>query len=84
MPRLPKLIGPHAHAKPACAVMLMLLALSSTGCATRLVPPSECPVNPTAPALTESLPSETYSISAQRDMEAWRKRLGDTPATSKR
>lgn len=42
--------------------------------------PADLPKLPPPPSLTTPTPSETYSLSAQRDMERWRKRLMDTPA----
>ena len=42
--------------------------------------PADLPKLPPPPSLTTPTPSETYSLSARRDMEKWRKRLMDTPA----
>ena len=49
------------------AVMLTLLVLSLTACATPSAPPvAVCPANPPPPALSEPMPRETYSASAQQ------------------
>ena len=42
--------------------------------------PADLPKLPPQPSLTTPTPSQTYSLSARRDMEKWRKRLMDTPA----
>lgn len=42
--------------------------------------PADLPKLPHPPSLTTPTPSETYSLSAQRDMERWRLKLMDTPA----
>lgn len=42
--------------------------------------PADLPKLPPPPSLTTPTPSETYSLSAQRDMERWRLKLMDTPA----
>lgn len=42
--------------------------------------PADLPKLPPPPSLTTPTPSETYSLSARRDMEKWRKRLMGTPA----
>ena len=57
-------------------LLLLALAMSVTGCATTLPPPSNsCPVPPPAPALTEAPPSVDYSISVQQLLKTWRARL---------
>ena len=42
--------------------------------------PADLAKLPHPPSLTTPTPSQTYSLSARRDMEKWRKRLMDTPA----
>lgn len=42
--------------------------------------PADLPKLPLPPSLSTPTPSETYSLSARRDMERWRKRLMDTEA----
>lgn len=63
-------------------LLLMTLALSVTGCAT-ISRPSEqgCPALPPMPAASEPQPSQSYSISAQELIKAWRARLTATPVT---
>lgn len=71
---------PQLPVKSHCAAMLLALALSLPGCATNLPPPTpSLPVLPARPSLTEPLPLQTYSSSAQADMARWRRRLTDTP-----
>lgn len=84
MPKSPKPSAPRAPVRLCCVTPLLLLALSVTACATRPPPPSELPRNPPPPALSEPLPSELYSTSAQRDMRRWRSELTATPPTSER
>jgi len=84
MPESPKPSAPRAPGRFCCVTPLLLLALSVTACATRPPPPSELPRNPPPPALSELLPSEPYSTSAQRDMRRWRSELTATPPTSAR
>ncbi len=77
---MPKLLPKPAPKLPA--VMLTLLVLSLTGCATTSAPPVVvCPVNPPAPALQEPMPPATYSLSAQRLIKSWREQLTATPTT---
>ena len=67
------------------AVMPMLLALSLIGCATPSPQPvAVCPANPPPPALSEPMPQETYSASAQRLISIWRQSLTGTPQTPAR
>lgn len=72
---------PTAGLRPMLLLLLML-ALSVTGCATTSTPPpQDCPRFPTKPVLTEPLPSQPYSISAQELLKAWREKLTATPTT---
>ncbi len=65
------------------ALMLITLVLSSTGCATTSAPVPCPPVAmPAPPPISEPLPSQSYSASAQELIQAWRARLTDTPMTS--
>lgn len=67
------------------AVMPMLLALSLIGCAAPSASPAVvCPANPPPPALSEPMPRETYSASAQQRIQTWRQSLTGTPATPAR
>lgn len=63
------------------AAMLTALALSLTACATPSAPPvAVCPANPPPPALSEPMPPQTYSLSAEQRIKGWRKSLtGSTP-----
>ena len=80
---MPKLLPKPAPKLPA--VMLTLLVLSLTGCATTSQPPvAVCPANPPPPALSEPMPQETYSASAQRLISTWRQSLTGTPQTPAR
>ena len=64
-----------------CAAILIMLALSLTGCAHNS--PSPCPEQklPPVPALTEPIPPESYSLRAQQSFKAWQERLIATPVT---
>jgi hypothetical protein len=67
------------------ALMLTALAASLIGCATPPAPPvAVCPANPPPPALSEPMPRETYSASAQQRIQTWRQSLTGTPATPAR
>ena len=76
MPKLPLKPAPWLR-----AVMPMLLALSLIGCATPSPQPVVvCPANPPPPALSEPMPPQTYSLSAEQRIKGWRKSLtGSTP-----
>lgn len=64
------------------AMMLIALALSSTGCASNSVPPvADCPANPPAPALSQPMPAVSYSLSVQASFKAWREKLTGTQPT---
>jgi hypothetical protein len=65
--------------------MLTALVLSLIGCATTSVPPvAVCPANSPAPALSEPMPAQTYSLSAQQLISAWRASLTATQTTPAR
>ena len=73
---------PQRNAPKLPALMLIALALSWTGCASTSPPPQGvCPANPPAPALSEPIPPQTYSLSAQELIKAWRLRLTGSTAT---
>jgi hypothetical protein len=66
-------------------LMLIALALSLTACATSSPPPvAVCPANPQPPALSEPMPAQTYSLSAQQLISAWRASLTATQTTPAR
>lgn len=68
------------NAPPYFAGMLMLLLLSATGCATTSPPAAVAsPQLPAIPSVSEPQPSQTYSSNALSDIQAWRKKLMDTP-----
>lgn len=80
---MPKLLPKPAPKLPA--VMLTLLVLSLTGCATTSAPPVVvCPANPPPPALSEPMPAVSYSLSAQQRIQTWRQSLTATPTTPAR
>ena len=61
---------------------LIALLLSVTGCATTSAPPvPNSPQLPSKPSVSTPQPPQTYSSSALLDIQAWRKRLTDTPLT---
>lgn len=63
-------------------VMLLLLSMSMTGCATNsLYSEQHYPRIPEKPSLQEPTPSRSYLSSALEDIEAWRKKLRDISAT---
>lgn len=66
-----------------CAAMLLAAAPLLSGCPGPLIRPCETLPLPKPPALTEQLPSVSYSKQAQTNIEAWQKQLTDTPAMSK-
>ena len=76
MPKLPPKPAPFPR-----AVMLTLPALLLAACATPSTPPATvCPANPPAPAMSEPMPSVSYSLSAQKLIKGWRQSLtGSTP-----
>ena len=65
----------------ANALLLALLALSATGCATHsppvIVPPAAMPKP--APELMAPPPSERFSDRAARNMKRWRETLTPSP-----
>jgi|GEM_PF-5504258 len=73
------------NAKRLCALTLPLLAALLQGCAHNC---SNCAASlpqqtlhiPPAPPLREALPAQSYSQSAQTDINNWLQRLTDTPA----
>ena len=63
--------------------LLTAVVLLLSGCHTPPIKPCERPAPVTMPALSEPLPPVNYSLSVQRNIEAWEKRLRATSATSK-
>lgn len=66
-----------------CVVMLTLVVPLLSACHSLPVKPCAEPSIPMPPALSQPLPSQPYSSSAQRDAESWLKSLTDTLTTSK-
>ena len=60
------------------AMTLLVLALLLSACTTQPQQPCETPQFPTQPALSEPLPSVTYSEQWRLLAEAWRKKLTGT------
>ena len=67
-----------------CAAILIMLALSLTGCAHNS--PSPCPEQklPPAPALSEPIPPVSYSLRAQRSLSKWEASLIESTQTGRR
>ena len=63
------------------AVILMALALSLTGCASRSPALCQEQVLPAMPALSEPIPPVSYSLNVQRSLQTWREKLTATPVT---
>ena len=69
---------------PLTLLVLLLLALSLTGCGHCLpAPPGPSPELPTTPLLATPLPSVTYSESVKLQLLDWQKSLQATPLMSK-
>jgi hypothetical protein len=68
-------------AKLFCVMLLMLLVLLLQGCATPSPAPCETLPLPKAPALTEPLPSVSYSLQWKKLVQDSQKRLDDMQMT---
>jgi hypothetical protein len=66
------------------AGILIALVLVLTSCATKSIEPCVMPPPPLMPALSEPLPSESYSLQVQKAIESWRRKLIAIPLTSER
>ena len=64
-----------------CAVILIALFLSLSGCASRSPVVCPEPVMPAMPALSEPIPPVSYSLNVQRSLQTWREKLTATPVT---
>ena len=71
----------RAHARLLCAVMLTVPVMLLTGCAHNPTPPCKAPEAVTMPALSQPMPKQSYSLSAQQSFKRWQGMLTDTPAT---
>ena len=73
---------PNAKQRYALSVIVPLLAL--VGCATTSPPyVPDCPTPSRPPALRQPMPSQAYSTSVSRNIEAWQRLLMDTLVMSK-
>lgn len=73
-----------SNVKRFCAAMPLALVLLLTGCATNSpISANHCPILPAMPAVSEPMPSQTFSFSVQETIESWRKRLIELQATDK-
>ena len=73
----------HAHARLLYAGMLTVPAMLLTACAHNQTPPCKAPEPPMMPALSQPMPKQSYSLSAQQSFKRWQGMLTDTPATLK-
>ena len=73
----------HAHARLLYAATLIPLGLSLTACAHNQTPPCSAPAAVTMPAISQPLPKQSYSLSAQQSFKRWQGMLTDTPQTPK-
>jgi len=58
-------------------LMLLFFGILLTGCQTQPIQPCVNPAIPSPPVPRMEPPSQSYSASAQADMETWQKRLTD-------
>ncbi len=72
----------RARVRLFCVLTLLPLALSLHGCAQLPVQPPALPEAIPKPALTQPLPSVSYSISVQQSLQSWEQRLTGTSRTS--
>ncbi len=71
----------HAHARLLYAGMLTVPVMLLTGCAHNQKQPCKAPEVVTMPALSQPMPKQSYSLSAQQSFKRWQGMLTDTPAT---
>lgn len=64
-------------------VLLTAVVLLLSGCQTQPQQPCERPAPITRPVLSEPLPSVAYSLTAQKNIETWQKKLAATSTTSR-
>ena len=65
-------------------VLLPLLVLSLSGCASTLPQQTVCPPLPSPPSVLTQQPSEPYSESVSRKLNGWQQRLMATPLIQER
>jgi len=75
-------LTPHG-VKAGFALMLVMLLLLCSGCATQSVQPSTPDKLPAMPQLREPLPSESYSKRVEESLSKWAGLLMGTSPTSK-
>jgi len=66
------------------AVILMALALSLTGCASRSPALCQEQVLPAMPALSQPIPPVSYSLRVQQSLSKWEALLTESTQTGKR
>ena len=71
------------HARLLYAVTLTVPVMLLTACAHNQTPPCKAPEPPMMPALSQPMPKQSYSLSAQQSFKRWQGMLTDTPATPK-
>lgn len=63
---------PQNYVKLLVSSLMLVSLLCLSACATPSQPsPSACPVLPTAPSLKQSEPTEPYSQTVEKRMQAW-------------
>jgi len=71
----------HAHARLLCVGMLTVPVMLLTACAHNQTQPCPAPEAVTMPVLSQPMPKQSYSLSAQQSFKRWQGMLTDTPAT---
>ena len=71
-----------APVRRSCGLTLLALGSLLSGCAQLPTAPSRLPEPATMPVLSQPLPPESYSTTAQRNIERWQKLLTDMYQTS--
>ena len=71
-----------APVRRSCGLMLLALGSLLTGCAQLPTAPSRLPEPVTMPVLSQPLPLESYSTTAQKNIERWQRSLIDMYPTS--
>lgn len=71
----------HANARLLCAGMLTVPVMLLTACAHNQTQPCPAPATVTMPALSQPMPKQSYSLSAQQSLQRWQGLLTGTPQT---
>lgn len=74
---------PPLPARWLCAVIVIVLILNLSGCASRSSVICQDPVMPQPPALSEPIPPVSFSLSVQRLLSKWEAALIGMPTTPK-